>query len=64
MMEGSDPMFVQRSHCHECQLQTYGVPSDAIERERFAMAAVEYARTDDRSTVGVLTDLQYVRSYR
>lgn len=36
-------------------LATYGVPSYAIERERFAMSAVQYARTDDRSNVGVLT---------
>lgn len=44
-------------------LATYGVPSDAIERERFAMAAVQYARTDDRSNVGVLTELQRLLHY-
>ena len=44
-------------------LATYGVPDDAIERERFAMSAVQYARTDDRSNVGVLTELQRLLHY-
>jgi len=44
-------------------LATYGVPSDAIERERFAMSVIQYARTDDRSNVGVLTELQRLLHY-
>lgn len=39
-------------------LATYGVPADAIDRECAAMSEVKYARTDDRSTVGVLTEFQ------
>lgn len=35
-----------------------GIPSDAIERERRAMSDLTFARTNDRSTVGVLTDFQ------
>ena len=44
-------------------LATYRVPSDAIERERFAMSTFQYARTDDRSNVGVLTELQRLLHY-
>ncbi len=44
-------------------LATYGVPNDAIERERLAMSEVHYATTDDRSTVGVLTELQRLLHY-
>jgi hypothetical protein len=36
---------------------------DAIERERLAMAEATYARTNDRSTVGVLTDFQRLLRY-
>lgn len=39
-------------------LACYGVPAEAIERECAAMSEVHYARTDDRSTVGVLTEIQ------
>lgn len=39
-------------------LAAYGVGADAIERECAAMSEVQYARTDDRSTVGVLTEFQ------
>jgi hypothetical protein len=39
-------------------LASYGVPADAIERECAAMTEVQYARTADRSTVGVLTEFQ------
>ena len=44
-------------------LATYGVPREAIERERFAMSTVQYARTDNRSNVGVLTELQRLLHY-
>jgi len=39
-------------------LAAYGVRADSIERECAAMSGVEYARTDDRSNVGVLTEMQ------
>lgn len=39
-------------------LAAYGVPAHSIERECAAMSDVVYARTDDRSNVGVLTELQ------
>jgi hypothetical protein len=39
-------------------LSAYGVGAGVIERECTAMSEVHYARTDDRSTVGVLTELQ------
>ena len=39
-------------------LASYGVPAEVIERECAAMSEVQYARTDDRSNVGVLTELQ------
>lgn len=39
-------------------LASYGVPVDLIDRECGAMSEVSYARTDDRSNVGVLTELQ------
>ena len=39
-------------------LDAYGVPVDWIEREWRATSDVVYARTDDRSNVGVLTELQ------
>jgi len=39
-------------------LTAYGVGAELIERECAAMSEVQYARTDDRSTVGVLTELQ------
>lgn len=39
-------------------LAAYGVPAANIERECAAMFEVQYARTDDRSNVGVLTEFQ------
>jgi Domain of unknown function (DUF6933) len=39
-------------------LAVYGVGAGVIEHECAAMSEVTYARTDDRSTVGVLTELQ------
>jgi hypothetical protein len=39
-------------------LTVCGVGAEVIERECAAMSEVHYARTDDRSTVGVLTELQ------
>jgi len=39
-------------------LTALGVPPADAEQEQVAMANVRYARTDDRSTVGVLTELQ------
>jgi hypothetical protein len=39
-------------------LAAYGVPVEIIERECAAMSDVQYAPTDDRSNVGVLTELQ------
>jgi len=39
-------------------LAVYGVPAEVIERECAAMAEVRYARANDRSTVGVLTEFQ------
>lgn len=44
-------------------LESYGVPADAVEREREAMRDVVYARTDDRSNVGVLTEFQRLLTY-
>lgn len=38
-------------------LAAYRVPAEVIERECAGMAETCYARTDDRSTVGVLTEL-------
>ena len=38
-------------------LARFGVPADAIARECAAMSEVRYAKTDDRSAVGVLVDL-------
>jgi hypothetical protein len=40
-----------------------GIHRDAVERERLAMADASYARTNDRSTVGVLTDFQRLLRY-
>ena len=37
-------------------LGAYEIPSEIIERECAAMTSVRYARTDDRSTVGVLVE--------
>lgn len=39
-------------------LAAYEVPAGVIERECAAMRDVQFAKTDDRSTVGVLTELQ------
>ena len=39
-------------------LSSLGAGPEVAERERLAMIDACYARTDDRSTVGVLTDLQ------
>jgi hypothetical protein len=39
-------------------LESYGVPAEAVARERDAMRDVVYTRTDDRSNVGVLTEFQ------
>ena len=44
-------------------LEPYGVPADAITREREAMRDVVYTRTDDRSNVGVLTEFQRLLSF-
>lgn len=44
-------------------LESYGVPAKAVERERDAMRDVIYARTDDRSNVGVLTEFQRLLSF-
>lgn len=44
-------------------LGSYGVPAEAVEREREAMRDVVYTRTDDRSNVGVLTEFQRLLSY-
>jgi hypothetical protein len=35
-----------------------GVPAPAVERERLTMAEMIFARTNDRSTVGVLNEFQ------
>ena len=44
-------------------LESYGVPAEAVEREREAMRDVVYTRTDDRSNVGVLTEFQRLLSF-
>jgi hypothetical protein len=44
-------------------LSALGVAADAVERERLAMTETSYARTDDRSTVGVLTELHRLLKY-
>ena len=44
-------------------LQSYGVPAEAIERERAAMRDAVYTRTDDRSNVGVLTEFQRLLAF-
>jgi len=44
-------------------LESYGVPAQAIAREREAMRDVVYTRTDDRSKVGVLTEFQRLLTY-
>lgn len=44
-------------------LESYGVPAEAIEREREAMRDVVYTRTDDRSNVGVLNEFQRLLSF-
>jgi len=44
-------------------LEAYGVPAEAIDSERDAMREIAFARTDDRSTVGVLVDLQRLLVY-
>ena len=44
-------------------LSTYAVSRSAIDRECAAFDAVVYAKTDDRSTVGVMTDFQRAIPY-
>lgn len=44
-------------------LESYGVPADAVAREREAMRDVVYTRTDDRSHVGVLTEFQRLLAF-
>ncbi|HEY5946012.1 MAG TPA: hypothetical protein VIV40_11005 [Kofleriaceae bacterium] len=44
-------------------LESYGVPAEAVAREREAMRHVVYARTDDRSNVGVLTEFQRLLTF-
>ena len=44
-------------------LESYAVPADSIARERDAMREVLYARTDDRSNIGVLTEFQRLLTY-
>src|SRR5688572_28183737 len=44
-------------------LSALGVGTDAVERERVTMIETCYARTNDRSTVGVLTELQRLLRY-
>lgn len=45
-------------------LASYGVPSSAVEREIAAMTEIRYARTDNRSTVGVLINLEQSLRFR
>ena len=44
-------------------LGVYGVPTETIERECAAMSEVQYARTNDRSNVGVLIEFQRLLHY-
>ena len=44
-------------------LESYGVPAEAVARERDAMRDVVYTRTDDRSNVGVLTEFQRLLAF-
>ena len=44
-------------------LEAYGVPAEAVAREREAMRDVVYAGTDDRSNVGVLTEFQRLLTF-
>jgi len=44
-------------------LESYGVPADAVASERDAMRDVVYARTDDRSNVGLLTEFQRLLAF-
>jgi hypothetical protein len=44
-------------------LESYGVSADAVAAERDAMRNVAYARTDDRSNVGVLTEFQRLLAF-
>jgi len=44
-------------------LESYGVPAEAIAREREAMRDVVYTRTDDRSNIGVLTEFQRLLTF-
>lgn len=44
-------------------LESYGVPAEAVAREREAMRDVVYTRTDDRSKVGVLTEFQRLLAF-
>jgi hypothetical protein len=44
-------------------LESYGVSAEAVAREREAMRDVLYARTDDRSNVGVLTEFQRLLAF-
>jgi hypothetical protein len=44
-------------------LESYGVPAEAVAREREAMRDVVYTRTDDRSNVGVLTEFQRLLAF-
>lgn len=41
-------------------LAAYGVPAEAIEKDVAAMTTVRYAKTDDRSNVGVLTEFHHL----
>jgi hypothetical protein len=44
-------------------LESYGVPAEAIAKEREAMRDVAYASTDDRSNVGVLGEFQRMLAF-
>lgn len=44
-------------------LESYGVPAEAVAREREAMRDVVCTRTDDRSNVGVLTEFQRLLTF-
>ena len=45
-------------------LTSFGVPGPAVEREVVAMTEMRYARTDNRSTVGVLVNLEQSLKFR
>lgn len=44
-------------------LESYGVPADAVAREREALRDVVYTQADDRSNVGVLTEFQRLLAF-